>query len=65
MRGRCPRRASAGLPGTKVEVFLRSNRPLRGGSIALWGEAPRQARNEPAGAGESRDRRAAPTEAGR
>ncbi len=34
--GPLPKEGVSGLPGTKVEVFLRSNRPLGGGTIALW-----------------------------
>jgi hypothetical protein len=38
--GPLPKDGVSGLPGAKVKVFLRSNRPLRGGSIALWCGAP-------------------------
>jgi hypothetical protein len=33
--GKLPKEGVCGLRGTKVEIFLRSNRPLRGGTIAL------------------------------
>jgi len=35
--GAMPKEGVSGLPGTKIEVFLRSNRPLRGGTIAISG----------------------------
>ena len=35
-----PKDGVSGLPGTKVDVFLRSNRPLQGGTIALWCRRP-------------------------
>ena len=38
--GPLPKEGVSGLAGTKVEVFLRSNRPLGGGTIALWGNNP-------------------------
>jgi len=34
--GPVPKEGISGLRGTKVQVFLRSNRPLRGGTIAVW-----------------------------
>ena len=33
--GPLPKDGVCGLPGTQVQIFLRSNRPLRGGTIAL------------------------------
>ena len=38
--GPLPKEGVSGLPGTKVEVFLRSNRPLSGGTMALWRNNP-------------------------
>ena len=35
--GPLPREGASGLWGTKVQVFLQSNRPLSGGTIAFWG----------------------------
>lgn len=38
--GPLPKDGVSGLPGTQVQIFLRSNRPLRGGTIALAAAAP-------------------------
>ncbi len=35
--GPLPKEGVSGLPGTKVQIFLRSNRPLGGGTIVLSG----------------------------
>ena len=38
--GPLPKDGVSGLSGAKVDVFLRSNRPLAGGTLALWRRAP-------------------------
>jgi hypothetical protein len=43
--GPLPKDGVCGLPGTQVQIFLRSNRPLRGGTIAM--SRARPARAEP------------------
>ena len=35
--GPMPKEGVAGLPGTKVQVYIRSNRPLRGGKMEITG----------------------------
>ncbi len=35
-----PKEGVSGLAGTKVDVFLRSNRPLSGGTLDLWCNRP-------------------------
>ncbi len=43
--GPLPKDGVCGLPGTQTEIFLRSNRPLRGGTLTLFGA--RRERSKP------------------
>ncbi len=57
--GPMPKEGVSGLPGTKVQIFLHSNRPLRGGSIMLSGAAkPTRLPMKPSEAGQPGGRRA-------
>ena len=40
--GPLPKEGVSGLPGTKVQIFLRSNRPLSGGTIDCGAASRRQ-----------------------